>query len=75
MTSLCCSYKEEGPNPSFGAEICVKLTKQLWVVGRKVNLREVYVVIMTKSGNLLDVMDEVNKLISREFKNVCMLEK
>ena len=60
---------------SFGSELCVKLSTEQWVVGKQVDQREVYIVVSTKNSNLNEIMEEVEKLISKEFRNVCLLEK
>ena len=73
-----CSYKENELHNSmgnFGSELCVKLATDQWVVGKQVDKREVYIIVSTKNSNLIEIMAEVEKLISKEFKNICLLEK
>ena len=60
---------------NFGSELCVKLSTDQWVVGKQVDQREVYIIVTTKNSNLIEIMAEVEKLISKEFKNICLLEK
>ena len=72
------SYKENELHSSmenFGSELCVKLATDQWVVGKQVDKREVYIIVSTKNSNLIEIMAEVEKLISKEFKNICLLEK
>ena len=72
------SYKENefhNSMGSFGSELCVKLATDQWVVGKQVDKREVYIIVSTKNSNLIEIMAEVEKLISKEFKNICLLEK
>ena len=58
---------------NFGSELCVKLSTDQWVVGKQVDEREVYIIVTTKNSNLIEVMAEVDKLISKEFRNICLL--
>ena len=60
---------------NFGSELCVKLSTDQWVVGKQVDEREVYIIVTTKNSNLIEIMAEVDKLISKEFRNICLLEK
>ena len=72
------SHKETEYNqttPSFGSELCVKLSTDQWVIGKQVDQREVYIVVAMKNSNLIEIMEEVDKLISTEFRNICLLEK
>ena len=72
------SYQENELHNSmgnFGSELCVKLATDQWVVGKQVDKREVYIIVSTKNSNLIEIMAEVEKLISKEFKNICLLEK
>ena len=72
------SYKQSQMNrtiTNFGSELCVKLSTDQWVVGKQVDEREVYIVVTTKNSNLIEIMAEVDKLISKEFRNICLLEK
>ena len=62
-------------NPDFGTELCVKLSTEQWVIGKQVDQREVYIIVSTKNSNLIEIMEEVDKLLSKEFRNVCLLEK
>jgi hypothetical protein len=41
-----------------------------WVVGRISNGRELYVILDNKTGNLVEVTDEVNKIASSYFSNI-----
>ena len=75
---ICFSYQQYDDEPtisSFGSELCVKLSTEQWVIGKQVDQREVYIVVSTKNSNLIEIMEEVEKLISKEFRNVCLLEK
>ena len=51
------------------------MSTEQWVVGKQVDQREVYIVVSTKNSNLIEIMEEVDKLIAKEFRNVCLLEK
>ena len=64
-------------NMSFTAstEISVKVKNDQWVVGRLSDQRQVYVIITNKNANLIDISNQVEKLISSEFKKVCLLDK
>ena len=74
------SYEQNESNQtttgsSFGSELCAKLSTDQWIIGKLVDQREVYIVVAVKNSNLVEIMEEVDKLISAEFRNVCLLEK
>ena len=69
---LCC---RAGNSPSSGAELCLRLSSDQWVIGRKVDSRQVYLVVAMKNSQLTEVMEVANKVISVEFRNVSLLEK
>jgi len=58
-----------------GSELCVRLSSDQWVVGKKVDSRQVYFVVTIKNSYILEVMELVNKVASVEFRNVCLLDK
>lgn len=56
-------------------EFCAKLSSDQWVIAKSADQRQVYVVITSKCANLLDAAEEVEKLMEKEFKNVCLLQQ
>ena len=58
-----------------GSELCLRLSSDQWVVGRKVDNRQVYFVVSLKNTHLTEVMEVVKKVIAVEFRNVSLLEK
>eukprot|EP00002_Diphylleia_rotans_P025803 TRINITY_DN5120_c0_g1_i1.p1 TRINITY_DN5120_c0_g1~~TRINITY_DN5120_c0_g1_i1.p1 ORF type:complete len:443 (+),score=90.32 TRINITY_DN5120_c0_g1_i1:48-1376(+) len=54
------------------SEICVKTSTEGWIVGRKSDYREFYVVFDQKKGNLLDISEEVRKLSATQFHAIFM---
>jgi hypothetical protein len=45
------------------------------VVGKLDGQRQVYSLVQSKNSNLIDVGEEVDKMMAAEFKNICILEK
>lgn len=56
------------------AETIVKTTSDYWVVGKKSDQREFYVVINQRSANLIDINEEVKRLCSTYLNNIFFLE-
>lgn len=54
-------------------ELSAKLTNDDWLVGKKVDQRQVYLAFHNKSSqSLLEINDEADKVMNAEFKNICM---
>jgi hypothetical protein len=59
--------------PTLSTEMTAKLANDNWVVGKKVDQRQVYLSLQSKgNSNLVDITDEVNKVMATEFKNICL---
>ncbi|CAI9723484.1 Hypothetical predicted protein [Octopus vulgaris] len=56
------------------AETIVKTLNDSWVVGKKSDHREFYVVINQKNANLIEINEEVKKLCSTHFNSVFFLD-
>lgn len=48
----------------------MKTTGDGWLVGRKSNGRELYVLSDSKATNIVDVNDEVERITSHYFSNI-----
>uniref|UniRef100_A0A4W4F9S2 CCZ1/INTU/HSP4 first Longin domain-containing protein n=1 Tax=Electrophorus electricus TaxID=8005 RepID=A0A4W4F9S2_ELEEL len=55
-------------------EIIVKAMTDYWVVGKKSDQRELYVILNQKNANLIEVNDEVKRLCSTQFNNIFFLD-
>ena len=55
--------------------VSFRLASDQWVVGRRVEERQVYFVVALKNSQLPEVMELVNKVIASEFRNISLLEK
>ncbi|XP_041362737.1 vacuolar fusion protein CCZ1 homolog [Gigantopelta aegis] len=55
-------------------ETIVKTLSDYWVVGKKSDQREFYVVINQKNANLIDINEEVKKLCTMHLNNVFFLD-
>jgi len=51
-------------------EICIKTATDYWIVGRRSEQREFYVIISKKDATLIDIHEEVKKLSSTHFANI-----
>ncbi|XP_041073742.1 vacuolar fusion protein CCZ1 homolog isoform X2 [Polyodon spathula] len=55
-------------------EIIVKAMTDYWVVGKKSDQRELYVILNQKNANLIEVNEEVKKLCATQFNNIFFLD-
>uniref|UniRef100_U3BAR2 Vacuolar fusion protein CCZ1 homolog n=1 Tax=Callithrix jacchus TaxID=9483 RepID=U3BAR2_CALJA len=55
-------------------EIIVKAMSDYWVVGKKSDRRELYVIFNQKNANLIEVNEEVKKLCATQFNNIFFLD-
>jgi len=51
-------------------EVLIRTSNDRWVVGRKSDQREFYVIFDSKNANLLEINEEVRKLSSSYFNNI-----
>ena len=57
----------------MSTELSVKTANDDWVVAKKVDQRELYLAFKNKGNySLLDINDEVDKIMSSQFKNICL---
>ncbi|XP_033735365.1 vacuolar fusion protein CCZ1 homolog [Pecten maximus] len=59
---------------SEDGETIVKTTGDSWVVGKKSDQREFYVVINQKNTNLIEINDEVKRLCATNFNSIFFLD-
>ncbi|XP_075035768.1 vacuolar fusion protein CCZ1 homolog isoform X1 [Mixophyes fleayi] len=55
-------------------EIIVKAMTDYWIVGKKSDQRELYVILNQKNSNLIEVNDEIKKLCATQFNNIFFLD-
>ncbi|KAJ8317856.1 hypothetical protein KUTeg_002947 [Tegillarca granosa] len=55
-------------------ETIVKTVSDSWIVGKKSDEREFYVVINQKNSNLIEINDEVKKLCATNFNSIFFLD-
>ncbi|MGH0116973.1 UNVERIFIED_CONTAM: hypothetical protein FKN15_024918 [Acipenser sinensis] len=55
-------------------EIIVKAMTDYWIVGKKSDQRELYVILNQKNANLIEVNEEVKKLCATQFNNIFFLD-
>ncbi|MEE6498310.1 hypothetical protein FKM82_003040 [Ascaphus truei] len=55
-------------------EIIVKAMSDYWVVGKKSDQRELYVILNQKNSNLIEVNEEIKKLCATQFNNIFFLD-
>ncbi|XP_040579610.1 vacuolar fusion protein CCZ1 homolog [Lepeophtheirus salmonis] len=61
-------------NEHFFLELDVKSSNNQWVVGRKSGDR-LFFVTTDRNSNLIELSDNVEKIVNDEFKNICLLDK
>ncbi|XP_041474181.1 vacuolar fusion protein CCZ1 homolog [Lytechinus variegatus] len=57
-----------------GGETLMRTMSDCWVVGKKSDQREFYVVINQKNSNLIEINEEVKRLCSSHFSNIFFLD-
>uniref|UniRef100_A0A8C5FSC0 CCZ1 homolog, vacuolar protein trafficking and biogenesis associated n=1 Tax=Gadus morhua TaxID=8049 RepID=A0A8C5FSC0_GADMO len=55
-------------------EVIVKAMTDYWVVGKKSDQRELYVILNQKNANLIEVNEEVKRLCATQFNNIFFLD-
>lgn len=54
-------------------ELTVKLATDDWIVGKKIDQRQLYMAFKSKgNSNLMDINAEVDKIMASEFRNICL---
>ena len=53
-------------------ELSVKMANEEWLVARNVDQRQMYLAFKQKTKNLMEISDEVDKVMATEFKNICL---
>ena len=65
--------EQENHAAKMTTELSVKMTNEEWLVARKVDQRQMYLAFKHKANySLLDISDEVDKVMASEFKNICL---
>ena len=57
-------------SPQNVGEVMVRTTNDRWIVGRKSDQREFYVIFDNKNAHLIEINEEVKKLGSTYFQNI-----
>jgi len=57
-------------SPENISEVLVRTQNDRWVVGRKSDQREFYVIFDQKNAHLIEINEEVKKLSSTYFNNI-----
>jgi hypothetical protein len=55
-------------------ETVVKMATDCWVIGKKSDQREVYIVVNQKNANLIEINEEVKRLCASNFNNIFFLD-
>ena len=55
-------------------ETIVKTINDAWVIGKKSDQREFYVVLTQKNANLIEINDEIKKLCNSQFQNIFLMD-
>jgi len=63
-------HSEFERSPESVCEVMLKLSSDGWIVGRKSDRRELFVVIEGRSANLIDATEEIRKLSMSHFGNI-----
>jgi len=65
--------EEQGHSAKMTTELSVKMANEEWLVARNVDQRQMYMAFKHKANySLLDITDEVDKVMASEFKNICL---
>lgn len=53
-------------------EILIKPHGDLWIIGKKSDSRNLYILIEKKNSNILSINEEVKRLCKTQFQNIFM---
>lgn len=56
------------------SEVILKTRGDWWVVGRKSDQREFFVILNQKNANLIDINDEIRRLSATHFGNIFFID-
>ena len=59
---------------SEDSEVILKTRGDWWVVGRKSDQREFFVILNQKNANLIDINDEIRRLSATHFGNIFFID-
>jgi len=73
ITELITNEQKTGHAAKMTTELSIKMANEEWLVARKVDQRQMYLAFKHKANySLLDITDEVDKVMASEFKNICL---
>ncbi|CAH1273546.1 CCZ1B [Branchiostoma lanceolatum] len=67
-------YRHGASRAEEDGETIMKTMSDCWVVGKKSDQREFYVVLNQKNANLIEINEEVKKLCATNFNNIFFLD-
>ena len=73
ITELITNELKTGHAAKMTTELSIKMANEEWLVAKKVDQRQMYLAFKHKANySLLDITDEVDKVMASEFKNICL---
>ena len=65
--------KSSNVRSKMTSELSMKMANEDWMVAKNVDQRQMYLAFKNKSSHsLLDISDEADKMMSTEFRNICL---
>lgn len=74
IIKIICNINDDFTRTIGDGEVFMKTMTDCWVVGRKSDQRELYVVLNQKNANLIDVNEEVKRMTGSHFSHIFFLD-
>ncbi|XP_046854932.1 vacuolar fusion protein CCZ1 homolog [Xenia sp. Carnegie-2017] len=74
IIKIICNINADFARANDDGEVYMKTLTDCWVVGRKSDQRELYVIINQKNANLIDVNEEVKRMTAMHFNQIFFLD-
>jgi hypothetical protein len=70
LMRLICDINADFSKSDEDGETMMKTTYDFWVIGKRSDKREFYVILHQKNANLIEISEEVNRMSSSHFNNI-----
>ena len=74
IIKIICNINADFARANEDGEVFMKTLTDCWVVGRKSDQRELYVILHQKNANLIDVNEEVKRMTATHFSHIFFLD-
>lgn len=74
IISLVCEIREETLKSDYLGDVLAKSDSEWWVVGKRANGRELFLVMAQRHANLTEIHEEVKRICHAHFENLFLME-